>query len=217
MEDYGIDSDLKKFPNSSQDNNMIHQKYWFDLVLRALHYLQAFSLMVIAISGSIGQYWSRDLNTDLLLVHRCHVTWILISDWSGFCIYLLYLNRSENTSRILNNLNGFLASDGIFISLLKFLHLILVDYLSEDIPIMCLLDICRHCRITSPTFFKHFLRSLQCSRLLISLFGMVTLHCLLVFCGYKPKHKQMKIRIPWAPVRAKKWASLSDCNCTGPL
>ena len=65
MEDYGIDSDLKKFPNSSQDNNMIHQKYWFDLVLRALHYLQAFSLMVIAISGSIGQYWSRDLNTYL--------------------------------------------------------------------------------------------------------------------------------------------------------
>ena len=176
MEDYGIDSDFLKFSkNASQKNNMIHQKYWFGLFLRALYYLQAFSLMVIAISGSIGQYWSRDLNTDLWLVHRCHVTWILTSVSSGFCIYLWYLNRNENTSRILNNLNGFLAFDGIFISLLKFLHLVLVDYLSEDIPIMCLLDIYRHGRITSPTFFKHFMRYLQCSRHLISLSGEIAL------------------------------------------
>ena len=29
----------------------------------------------------IGQYWSRDLNTDLWLVNTDHVTWILTSDW----------------------------------------------------------------------------------------------------------------------------------------
>ena len=32
---------------------MIHQKYWFDMILRVLYNLQAFSLMVIAISGFI--------------------------------------------------------------------------------------------------------------------------------------------------------------------
>ena len=63
---------------------------------------------------------------------------------SGYSLYLWYLNGNENsTSRILNNLNGFLALDGVFISLLKFLNLVLFENFSEESPIMCLLDIYR--------------------------------------------------------------------------
>lgn len=62
----------------------------------------------------------------------------------GFVIYLFYLNRSaNNTSRMLNNLYGFFALDGINISIHKFTHLVLIDYFSEEIPIMCLLDVFR--------------------------------------------------------------------------
>ena len=46
---------------------------------------------------------------------------------SGFGIYLWYLNSNAiNTSRILNNLYGFAALGGIFISPLWFIHLICV-------------------------------------------------------------------------------------------
>ena len=68
---------------------------------------------------------------------------LLVIAISGYSLYVWYLNRNESPSRILNNLNGFLAFDGILISLLKFLDLVLSDYLSEESPIMCLLDIYR--------------------------------------------------------------------------
>ena len=62
----------------------------------------------------------------------------------GFTIYLWYLNKSAiNNRRILNNLYGFFALDGIYISIHKFMHLVLNDYFSEENPMMCLLDIYR--------------------------------------------------------------------------
>ena len=111
MEYLGIDFDLLILIQKALLDSITEQKYEIPLFIRALYYLQAFSLMIIAISG--------------------------------FSLYLWYLNRSDNTSRILNNLNGFLALDGIYISILKFIHLVLIDYLSEESPIMCILDIYR--------------------------------------------------------------------------
>ena len=52
---------------------------------------------------------------------------------SGFGIYLWYLNSNAiNTSRILNNLYGFAALGGIFISPLWFIHLICVQTFWEE-------------------------------------------------------------------------------------
>ena len=51
---------------------------------------------------------------------------------SGFGIYLWYLNsNATNTSRLLNNLYGFAALGGIFISPLWFIHLICVQIFGE--------------------------------------------------------------------------------------
>lgn len=93
-------------------NQLIQKNEEIPIVIRLLYYLQAFSLMIIALSG--------------------------------YSLYLWYLNsKDENTSRILNNLNGFLALDGIYISILKFTHLVLTEFFTEQSPIMCLIDIYR--------------------------------------------------------------------------
>lgn len=61
---------------------------------------------------------------------------------SGFGIYLWYLNSNAiNTSRLLNNLYGFAALGGIFISPLWFIHLICVQTLGKDHPIFYVLYI----------------------------------------------------------------------------
>lgn len=93
--------------------NLFRQKYEVHWVIRTLYYLQAFCLMTIAILG--------------------------------FTIYLWYVNKSANNNSkiILNNLYGFCALDGIYISIHKFMHLVLNDYFSEENPMMCLLDIYR--------------------------------------------------------------------------
>ena len=52
---------------------------------------------------------------------------------SGFGIYLWYLNSNAiNTSRLLNNLYGFAALGGIFISPLWFIHLICVQTFEKE-------------------------------------------------------------------------------------
>ena len=50
-------------------------------------------------------------------------------------------SKSTDNTRILNNLYGFIAIDGIYISIHKFIHLVLIDNFSEENPMMCLLDV----------------------------------------------------------------------------
>lgn len=69
---------------------------------------------------------------------------LMVISISGFTIYVWHLNRSDNnTSRLLNKLYGFMALNGIYISLHKFTHLVLSDYFSETNPNMCLFDVTR--------------------------------------------------------------------------
>ena len=111
MENFGMEIDYVKLSkafieNFPQQNNEVH------FVIRALYYILAFFLMIIAIMG--------------------------------FTIYVWHLNRSNNDMcRLLNNLYGFIALLGIYISLHKFTHLVLSDYFSEQNPMMCLLDVSR--------------------------------------------------------------------------
>ena len=70
---------------------------------------------------------------------------------TAYNIYFILFNfllkasfsKSTNNTRILNNLYGFIALDGIYISMHKFIHLVLIDYFSEENPMMCLLDVNR--------------------------------------------------------------------------
>ena len=54
---------------------------------------------------------------------------------SGYSLYLWYLNR-HNSNSLLNNLYGFIALDGIFLTAEKFLQSILFEFLEQDHPIM---------------------------------------------------------------------------------
>ena len=66
---------------------------------------------------------------------------------AGFSLYLWYLNR-QNSNSLLSNLYGFMALDGIFISTQGFLNLILIEYLKQDHPMMCYVNLMKNLIVT---------------------------------------------------------------------
>ena len=66
---------------------------------------------------------------------------------AGFSLYLWYLNRQKSNS-LLSNLYGFMALDGICISALRFLNLILNEFLERDHPMMCYVNLMRSLIVT---------------------------------------------------------------------
>ena len=86
-------------------------------------------------------YWAI---TGLQKIFAFAFTFIAIA---GFSLYLWYLNR-QNTNSLLSNLYGFMALDGICISTQWILNLILIEYLEQDHPMMCYVNLMRTLIVT---------------------------------------------------------------------
>ena len=77
--------------------------------------------------------------TGLQKIFSIVFTFIAIA---GFSLYLWYLNR-QNSNSLLSNLYGFMALDGIFICAQEFFNLILNEFLQQDHPMMCYVNLMR--------------------------------------------------------------------------
>ena len=86
-------------------------------------------------------YW---VITGLQKIFAFAFTFIAIA---GFSLYLWYLNR-QNSNSLLSNLYGFMALDGICISTQGLLNLILIEYLEQDHPMLCYVNLMKNLIVT---------------------------------------------------------------------
>ena len=86
-------------------------------------------------------YW---VITGLQKIFALAFTFIAIA---GFSLYLWYLNR-QNSNSLLSNLYGFMALDGICISTQGLLNLILIEYLEQDHPMLCYVNLMKNLIVT---------------------------------------------------------------------